>query len=146
MSVWPLALMGAVEVGLRLAVFVVLIMLSALFSGSEVALFSITTSGREVLERDGSTSARRVLWLLNRPRALLIAILLLNTVVNVGAAMLAAVLALEAAEAWGWSQTAVLVLQAVALTFVLLVVSEIAPKVTATQRPVAFAKGASRLL
>src|SRR5690606_33163685 len=139
--------MGPVGIAARLAVLGVLLALSALFSGSEVALFSISPGEREALaEEDESPAARRVLWLLERPRALLISILLLNTLVNVGAAILATTLALEAAAAMGWSEASVLVFQVVVLTFVLLVVSEIAPKVTASRQPVRFAKAAMVLL
>ncbi|NNF56792.1 MAG: HlyC/CorC family transporter [Rhodothermaceae bacterium] len=123
-----------------------LLALSALFSGSEVALFSISAAEREELADDTQRATQRVLWLLERPRSLLISILMLNTVVNVGAAILASVLTLEAAEALGWSEIVLLVLNVVVLTFVLLVVSEITPKVTAARQPIAFARQASLLL
>ena len=145
-DVLPLALLGPVELALRLGVFVVLLAFSALFSGSEVALFSISAGDREDVAGDPQRSTQRVLWLLERPRSLLISILLLNTVVNVGAAILASVLTLEAAEALGWSEVVLLTLNVVVLTFVLLVVSEITPKVTAARQPIAFARRASLLL
>jgi CBS domain containing-hemolysin-like protein len=84
--------------------------------------------------------------MLDRPRSLLITILLLNTIANVGAAILSAVLTLEAARSLGWSETIALVLEITALTFVLLVVSEVAPKLAASRSPVAFAKRSSILL
>ena len=122
-------------------VFVTLLALSALFSGSEVALFSLSAGERETLTEDGSPAAKRVLALLDRPRRLLAAILLLNTVVNVGAAILSARLMTVAAGAFGWSVTATLIANVFALTFVLLVVSEIAPKLIASRQPVRFALG-----
>ncbi len=121
----------------------VLLLLSAVFSGSEVALFSLGEAERGVLREDPSAAARRVLRLLERPRRLLITILILNNLVNVGAAILATVLTVSAAEAFGWSETAVLVIQVVVLTFLLLVLSEITPKLVATQRNVAYAKTVS---
>ncbi len=142
----PLALIGPVGLILRLAVFVALLLLSGLFSGSEVALFSITPADRERLESDGSRSARRILWMLERPRSLLITILLLNTVVNVGAAILAAVLTVEAAHSLGVNETVALLFEVVILTFTLLVVSEIAPKLAASRNPVGFANRVSILI
>jgi CBS domain containing-hemolysin-like protein len=125
----------------------VLLALSALFSGSEVALFSITPAEREALaEEHDSRAARRVSWLLDHARAFLISVLLLNTLVNVGAAILASTLALALAAALGWSEALVLVFQVVVLTFVLLVVSEIAPKVTAARQPLRFARAVTPLL
>ncbi|HLT46849.1 MAG TPA: hemolysin family protein [Rubricoccaceae bacterium] len=142
-----LAEMGPAGVAAGLGALLLLLALSALFSGSEVALFSITPAEREALaEGDESHAARRVLRLLERARALLVSLVLLDTLARVGAAILSATLALEAAEALGWSATAALALQVVVLTFVLLVVSEIAPKATASRQPVRFAKAAMPLL
>ena len=127
-------------------VFVLLLVLSALFSGSEVALFSISPGERESLAEGGSPASGRVVRLLDRPRRLLVAILLLNTVVNVGAAILSTQLMLEAADSFGWSPAAALAANVVGLTFVLLVTSEVAPKLVASRRPVWFAERASGLL
>ena len=121
-------------------VFVVLLVLSGLFSGSEVALFSITPGEREALAEEATPRGARVLRLLERPRRLLVAILLLNTVVNVGAAILSTQIVLALSAAYGWSEIAVLAVNVLALTFVLLVVSEIAPKLIASRQPGRFAE------
>ncbi|MEM1115986.1 MAG: hemolysin family protein [Bacteroidota bacterium] len=125
---------------------VFLLALSGLFSGSEVALFSITHAEKEALGTSGRSASGRVLRLLERPRRLLVAILMLNTVVNVGAAILSTQLMLAAAERFGWSEVAALVANVVGLTFVLLVTSEIAPKLVASRRPTRFAEAVSGLL
>ncbi len=119
--------------------FVLLLALSALFSGSEVALFSIQPGEREALREAPEPGSDRVLALLERPRRLLAAILLLNTVVNVGAAILSTQVMLGAAETYAWSPFAALAVNAVGLTFVLLITSEIAPKLAASRQPVRFA-------
>lgn len=119
--------------------FVLLLALSALFSGSEVALFSIQPGEREALRETPEPGSDRVLALLDRPRRLLAAILLLNTVVNVGAAILSTQVMLGAAETYAWSPLVALAVNAVGLTFVLLVTSEIAPKLAASRQPVRFA-------
>ncbi len=142
----PLALIGPVGIVVRLAVLVALLGLSAFFSGSEVALFSISPTEREDLRVDNSVAARRIRWMLERPRSLLISILLLNTSVNVGAAILSAVVTIDVAQRAGWSETVALFLEVVVLTFVLLVVSEIAPKLAASRNPVAFARRSSGLI
>lgn len=138
--------MSAADVALPVAALVVLLAFSGLFSGSEVALFSLSPGDREALAEQDSRAARRVLRLLDRPRELLVSILLLNTLVNVGAAILSAQLALTLAATYGLSEAALLVLQVVVLTFVLLVVSEIAPKLIASRQPTRFAAGVAPLL
>ena len=144
----PLAdvLPGLTGLVIQIGTFVLLLALSALFSGSEVALFSVTTGDREDLADDGGPDAARVLRLLDKPRRLLAAVLLLNTVVNVGAAILSTRLMLQAAEAFGWTPLAALAANAVGLTFVLLVTSEIAPKLIASRQPVTFARTVSGVL
>lgn len=127
-------------------VFVVLLALSALFSGSEVALFSLNPGDVEELRERGDRAALRIVRLLDRPRRLLAAILLLNTIVNVGAAILSAQLTLAAAEAYALPPEALIVVQVVLLTFILLVTSEIAPKLVASRRPVWFAERVTPLL
>ena len=133
------ALPGPFGLAVQVGVFVLLLALSALFSGSEVALFSIQPGEREAMREAPTTGTDRVLRLLDRPRRLLAAILLLNTVVNVGAAILSTQLMLGAAAAFGWSDLAALAANVVGLTFVLLVTSEIAPKLVASRQPVRFA-------
>ncbi|GMQ82595.1 MAG: gliding motility-associated protein GldE [Rhodothermia bacterium] len=141
------------EVSLELAPFLigatvllVLLFLSALFSGSEVALLSLTPTEREQLGDDSDRSSRRVVRLLENPRALLVTILILNTFVNVGAAILAAILTRDLALAMSWSPTLTILGEVVALTFVLLVVSEISPKLLATRHSVIFSRRVSWLL
>ncbi len=144
----PLAdvLPGLTGLAVQIGAFVLLLALSALFSGSEVALFSVTTADREALADEAAADAARVVRLLDRPRRLLAAVLLLNTVVNVGAAILSTQLMLTAAEAFGWSRLAALAANVVGLTFILLVTSEIAPKLIASRQPVRFARTVSGLL
>jgi gliding motility-associated protein GldE len=125
------------------AVLLLLLLVSALVSGSEVALFSIDATTREHLATAGDRASRRVIRLLERPRALLVSILILNTVVNVGAAVLAAVLTHRLAAVYGWSEALTFVGEVIALTFVLLVVSEITPKLLASRNAVGFARRVS---
>ena len=106
-------------------VLVVLLFLSALFSGSEVALFSLAPTDREQLLKSTDRASKRVVKLLEKPRVLLVTILILNTFVNVGAAILAAIMTHDLALAMSWNPTLNILGEVVALTFVLLVVSEI---------------------
>lgn len=88
----------------------------------------------------------RVLKLLERPRQLLISILILNTLVNVAAAVLAAVLTGAVAAAQQWNPTITLIIEMIVLTFVILVLSEITPKLIATRHATAFARSVSWLI
>jgi putative hemolysin len=56
--------------------------LSAFFSASETAMFSLRRHDREWLERQGSRGARSTLELLSQPRSLLVSVLFGNLLVN----------------------------------------------------------------
>ena len=129
-----------------LFVFVLLLVASAVFSGSEVALFSLEGSDREALAAAPDTASQRVLALLEYPRRLLVTILLLNTVTNVTAAILAALITAQVAASFSLNPTLTVFLEVIALTFVLLVVSEITPKLIATQHAIAFSRRVSGLI
>ena len=131
---------------LEVAFLLLLLLFSALFSGSEVALFSLDATAKELLAESDDRASRRVLALMEQPRQILVTILLLNTLVNVMAAILAAVATAQVAAGFGWSPTIVVLIEVVALTFVLLVVSEITPKLIATRHAVAFSRRTSALL
>ncbi len=123
-----------------------LLIFSALFSGSEVALFSLDSRSREKLAEDPSPAALRVLHLLETPRSVLVTILILNTLVNVGAAIVAALMTHSVAQVNGWNPWVTVLVEVIVLTFVLLVVSEITPKLLANRSPAVFAKRISGLL
>ena len=127
-------------------VLVVLLLASAVISGSEVALFSLDASLKESLNRAKDKASHRVLALLEKPRHLLITILLLNTFINVSAAILAALITENIASGFGLSRTTVFVLEVIVLTFVLLVVSEITPKLIASQHAVTYSRYVAGLL
>ncbi len=112
-------------------VFVGLLVLSAFFSGSETAFFSLTKAQVRQLRRRADAAARNVVKLIDRPRELLITILIGNTLVNTGAASLAAIAVHRLATAANFNPILALILQIASVTFVLIVLVEISPKVFA---------------
>lgn len=112
-------------------IFFGLLVLSAFFSGSETAYFSLSKAQVRELRGRADGAARMVIRLLDRPRELLITILIGNTVVNTGAASLAAIVVRRIALAHNFDPTLALILQIAGVTFVLIVLVEISPKVFA---------------
>jgi len=121
--------------------FAALLYLSGQFSGSETAFFSLSRLDLGEMRPDG-----RVRRLMEAPERLLIAILVGNTLVNVAAGSLGALAALQLGHARGYPEGATIALEVGAVTFVILVVGEVAPKMYAMQRNAAFARRSSRLL
>lgn len=129
--------------GGQIIIFVVLLMLSSLFSGSETAFFSINKLLSQKLMDDDSAPARRVLSLLKHPRRLLITILIGNTLVNVSAASIAALMVIRIAQNIGLSRALAILINVAVVSFVILVLSEVTPKVIAVKRPEQFTKNVS---
>ncbi len=135
--------MDADPYGSQILVFLILLALSAFFSGSETAFFSINKILSQKLLDENSASARRVLALLKHPRRLLITILIGNTLVNVSAASIAALLVIDIAEKIGIGRDLAVFINVGVVTFIILVLSEVTPKVIAVKKPDKFARNAS---
>jgi putative hemolysin len=127
---------------LKLIFLFVLILSSAFFSGSEVALFSLD---RNKLDLNGNKNLtdRYLLNLLDAPKRLLVTILIGNTIINVGASILAVSIALEIVSLTNASQNLVLTLQIISLTILIVIIGELLPKVLATRKPLGFARFAA---
>lgn len=67
---------------------IVLLALSGLVSGSEVAFFSLTPNDYEELEQENTAVSRRILALREKPRRLLATILIANNFINIAIVLL----------------------------------------------------------
>ena len=114
--------------------------MSAFFSGSEVALFSLDKKQLSKIEAQNSLLSRYIILLLKSPRRLLVTILLGNTIFNVAATIISVSLAVEISDAYNYSVELVLLIQIVSLTVFILVIGEITPKLFASKAPVKFSK------
>jgi putative hemolysin len=120
--------------------FVVLLVCSAFFSGSEVALFSLHPAMLTDLGEDQQKSLRYVSKLLAHPRRLLITILIGNTLVNTAAALIAVIMTVQLSARFQWNEAIALVVQVIGVTFVIIVMSELTPKVLAARSPLSVAR------
>ena len=103
----------------------VFIFLSAFFSSSETALFSLSKVYRKKLEKGNTLTQRAINKLLSQPKTLLITILLGNTVVNVIFASLAAIIAMQIT---GISHSLAITIEIIVATIIILIFGEIVPK------------------
>lgn len=123
-----------------LILFVILLGLSAFFSGSETAYFSLSELNLSKLRDEKRASSRRIIRLIKESRRLLITIITGNTIVNVAAASIAAFLAITVGQKFGLSHNLIISLEVVVVTFVILVLSEVTPKIIAVRNPVQIAR------
>ncbi len=126
--------------GVLVGALVVLILLSAFFSGSETGMMALNRYRLRHLEQSGHTGARRVSALLERPDRLIGLILVGNNSVNILASAIATVIGIEL---FGEAGIAV---ATVFLTLVILVFGEVTPKTLAALAPERVAFPASYVL
>ena len=113
--------------------FIILLLLSAFFSGAEVAYFSLTENTIKILKKSKKHGEKRVSILLSDSRKLLITIITGNTAVNVAIATIAALLTSNIANQYQLNRFLVLFINIIVVTLVILIVSEIVPKVIAVK-------------
>lgn len=123
-----------------LGLLIFLILCSAFFSSSETGMLSLNRYRLKHMAKEGHKGATRVSRLLSRPDRLLGTILVGNNVVNILAASIATVLAVDI-----WGEAGIAIATA-GLTIVVLIFGEITPKTLAALRPELVAFPASRVL
>ena len=126
------------DVGIMLAVSVLLLCLSALVSGSEVAFFSLTHHQKSEMEDNGDLRDKAILGLLGDVDELLATILVTNNMVNIGIVILTSNI-IDSMFKFT-SSTLEFVIKSVLVTFLLLLFGEILPKVFSQSNPKSFAR------
>ena len=138
--------MSVMEHWTSLLVVAILLLISALVSGSEVAFFSLSPKTLNDLEEEESTRAHNVLKLMRTPnttegpRNLLGTILVVNNLVNISIVLIATVVAEDLFPSDtlpAWVNT---LIHVVGVTFLLVLFGEVVPKIYATSFGVELAK------
>lgn len=121
------------SMALRLALQVVLLVVSAFFSSAETALFSLSRLDLQQLRREKNPRAESIHELLDQPRKLIISILSGNELVNIAAAanMTSILVELYGSANAGWLNLLVMVP-------LLLLLGEVTPKTIAVHNPVRY--------
>src|SRR6202795_4488279 len=117
------------SLGLLFGALAGLLILAAFFAGTETALISLNRYRLRHRANEGNRGARLAETLLAHPDRLIGLILLLSTIVNVTAPMLVGFIALR------WGGEVLVAFGAVALTLVLLIFCEVAPKTYGALHP-----------
>ncbi len=117
-----------------LGVLLILLSISALISGSEVAFFSLSPSDKTDLKELNSKRATNAFDLLNSPKELLAIILIVNNLVNIAIIIIASYLFLSIYPApQEGSDFLHAFIEVVGITFIILLLGEVVPKVYANR-------------
>ncbi len=163
LSIQPLILDQISDSGAQLAGFnttglivaciilLVLLLISALISGSEAAFFSLSPADKEEVKSDTGKKASFVNKLLSRPKELLATILIVNNFINVGIVILSSTIfrTIYSSNKELTSENNELshfLIEVVAITLILLLLGEVIPKIYATKNALGFSKMMGRAL
>jgi len=129
---------GDFSLYISLLVLILLLLLSALISGSETSFFSLSGMQLEEIDLMNNRKSKRIIELLKKPKQLLATILIANNFVNVAIVILSAYIT---GMVFHFQNNPMLgfAIEVVLVTFVLLLLGEITPKVYANQYNIQFA-------
>lgn len=124
------------------------LLFSAFFSGAEVAFFSLDKklNKEPLVEFETNPALIRVFHMLQKPRELLATILIGNTFANIVTAVGAAVLTGRIIAIFGWPQLLVFTIEIIVLSFVIVILAEITPKLLAINNPLSISQKLSGTL
>jgi gliding motility-associated protein GldE len=128
------------QLGIYLVIIIILLICSALISGSEVAFFSLSPSELDGLRKAKTKSSLRILKQINRPKDLLATILIANNFVNV-AIVIVSTYILKGWINWdNWGAVSKGAVEIGVVAFIILLIGEVIPKVYASKNATRLAK------
>lgn len=128
--------LSAISLSLYFIVMILGLFLSAVYSGAEVAFFSMVNQ-MDKLDRDEKPGGRdiKIIRMLEKPRRLLATILIGNTFANIVTSVVAAVATGQIVAYFGFPELLVYTIEIIVLTFMILILSEITPKIISINNP-----------
>ena len=117
-------------------IIAVLLLASGLIAAAEIAFFSLTPSEIKSLEESENPSAKRVVEIVDKPKKLLATVLLGANLINIAIVILFAALIDSLFEFNKGQEYIKFLIDAIAVTFLLLLVCEVVPKVYANQNAI----------
>ncbi len=126
-------------------ILAVLLLLSALVSGSEVAFFSLTRQQIAYCRKSMHKSERLIYQLIKDPKKLLATILILNNFINISIVTLATFITWRIVGTNTLEGVVIIILTSIT-TFAIVFFGEVIPKVYASPNSLQFAKATARLL
>ena len=128
-----------------IVILCLLLVASALISGSETAFFSMQPADIDELESRNDAKSQLVLKLREKPKTLLATILIANNFINVTITLLSTYIMAQLFDMVNHPMAAFL-LEVVIVTSLILIVGEITPKIFASKRPIAVSRFMARSL
>ena len=125
---------------------VLLLIISFLVAGAEVAFFSLTYKDINMLKTKQQPSFRRIVALLEQPKTLLASMLITNSFVNIGIILISNIVMDGWLEMLDVSVLLKFLIKVFSVTFLIVLFAEVVPKVWANNHKIWFASTASLIV
>jgi len=122
------------SIGISIAIMLVLLVLVALVSAAESAFFSLTPTDMDELKSSDDKIDIKIQEIIEVPKRILATVLISINFINIAIVMLSTFVMEELFD-FTQNPTLGFVIQVVAVTFLILLVGEVIPKIYATQNP-----------
>jgi putative hemolysin len=119
---------------LAMATMLVLLLVVALVSAAESAFFALSPTDMEALKTSDEKRDEKILTLIDGPKRLLATLLISVNFINIAIVILSTFV-IEGLFDFSTSPTLGFIIQVVAVTFLILLIGEVTPKIYATQNP-----------
>ena len=119
---------------LALVAMVLLLALVAMVSAAESAFFSLNPSDRQRLKISKNKVDLKILELIDQPKRVLATLLISINFINIAIVILSTLI-LSSLFDFSYNPTLGFIIQVVAVTFLILLIGEVIPKIYATQNP-----------
>jgi len=129
-----------VSISVVIIIISVLLFFSAMVAGSENAFFSLKREDLDDFRTDNSSSTKAIIFLINKPKVLLATILITNNFINIAFVIVSEWLFKLVLTEAVIVTTYFFVFQVVFVTFIIVFLAEITPKIYATQNYLSFSK------
>jgi putative hemolysin len=119
---------------IELSIIGILLVCSAVIAAAEVSFFSLAPKDFELLKQDSGSSAQKLIQLLDKPKSLIATIVMSHNLVNIGVVIISEMLF---AQHFDFSDSPLtgFVIKVVVVTFVILLIGEVIPKIYAAKNP-----------
>ena len=123
----------SIEILANILIILVLLVFSAMVSGSEVALFSLAPADLDKIKDAEDKGSANISIILNQPKYLLATILIVNNAVNIAIIILSTLTLQQQFNFSALHYWLDFAIQVIGITFLILLFGEIVPKVYATK-------------
>ncbi len=119
---------------IELSIIGILLICSAIIAAAEVSFFSLAPADFELLELDNGSSSQKLMQLLDKPKSLIATIVMSHNLVNIGVVIISEMIF---SQHFDFSDSPVtgFLIKVVVVTFIILLIGEVIPKIYAAKNP-----------